>query len=122
MQYWYDQQVRRYILQFIKLFDDFSIRVGKKNNSDSEAYVRVPVRYADMQRMVAHILRHNSENVMNSCPFMSAYITNLQIARDRLQEPRLIDKVQVSERKYDTSSKNYTAEIGNTYTVEREWL
>ena len=86
MQYWYDQQVRRYILQFIKLFDDFSIRVGKKNNSDSEAYIRVPVRYADMQRMVAHILRYNSENVMNSCPFMSAYITNLQIARDRLQE------------------------------------
>tara|TARA_Y100000592_G_scaffold98877_1_gene173191 strand:- start:2243 stop:3622 length:1380 start_codon:yes stop_codon:yes gene_type:complete len=119
MQYWYDQQVRRYILQFIKLFDDFSIQVGKKNNSDSQSFVRVPVRYADMQRMVAHILRHNSENVMNSCPFMSAYITNLQIARDRLQEPRLVDKVQVSERKFDTTSKNYTAEIGNTYTVER---
>ena len=119
MQYWYDQQVRRYILQFIKLFDDFSIKVGKKSNSDSNAFVRVPVRYADMQRMVAHILRHNSENVMNSCPFMSAYITNLQIARDRLQEPRLIDKVQVAERKYDTSSESYTAEIGNTYTVER---
>jgi hypothetical protein len=119
MQYWYDQQVRRYILQFMKLFDDVSIKVGKKNNSDSNSYVRVPVRYADMQRMVAHILRHNSENVMNSCPFMSAYITNLQIARDRLQEPRLIDKVQVAERKYDTSSSSYTAEIGNTYTVER---
>ena len=101
------------------MFDDFSIRVGKKNNSDSEAYIRVPVRYADMQRMVAHILRYNSENVMNSCPFMSAYITNLQIARDRLQEPRLIDKVQVAERKFDTSSSSYTAEIGNTYTVER---
>ena len=119
MQYWYDQQIRRYILQFIRLFDDFSVKVGKKNNSDSNSYIRVPVRYADMSRMVAHILRHNSENVMNSCPFMSAYITNLQIARDRLQEPRLVDKVQVAERKYDTSSKNYTAEIGNTYTVER---
>jgi len=34
MQYWYDQQVRRYILQFMKLFDDVSIKVGKKNNSD----------------------------------------------------------------------------------------
>ncbi len=115
MQYWYDQQVRRYILQFIRLFDDFSIKTGKKNNSDSNSYIRVPVRYADMSRMVAHILRHNSENVMNSCPFMSAYITNLQIARDRLQEPRLVDKVQVAERKYDTSSTSYTAEIGNTY-------
>jgi len=119
MQYWYDQQIRRYILQFIRLFDDFSIQTGKKNNSDSESYVRVPVRYADMSRMVAHILRHSSENVMNSAPFMSAYITNLQIARDRLQEPRLIDKVQVNERKFDNTSKEYSAEIGNTYTVER---
>jgi hypothetical protein len=119
MQYWYDQQIRRYILQFIKLFDEFSVKVGKKDNSDSQAYIRVPIRYADMSRMVAHILRHNSENVMNSAPFISAYITNLQIARDRLQEPRLIDKVQVSERKYDTSSESYVAEIGNTYTVER---
>ena len=93
MQYWYDQQIRRYILQFIRLFDDFSIKTGKKDNSDSEKFVRVPVRYADMSRMVAHILRHSSENVMNSAPFMSAYITNLQIARDRLQEPKVIYKV-----------------------------
>ena len=119
MQYWYDQQIRRYILQFIRLFDEFSIRTGKKSNSDSETYVRVPVRYADMSRMVAHILRHSSENVMNSAPFMSAYITNLQIARDRLQEPRFIDKVQVAERKFDNTNQEYIAEIGNTYTVER---
>ena len=51
-QYWYDQQIRRYILQFIRLFDDFSIKTGKKDNSDSEKFVRVPVRYADMSRMV----------------------------------------------------------------------
>lgn len=119
MQYWYDQQIRRYILQFIRLFDSFQIKTGTKSTSDSESYIRVPVRYADMSRMVAHILRHSSENVMNSAPFISAYITNLQIARDRLQEPRLIDKVQVAERKYDNTNQEYIAEIGNTYTVER---
>ncbi len=119
MQYWYDQQIRRYILQFIRLFDSFQIKTGTKSTADSESYIRVPVRYADMSRMVAHILRHNSENVMNSAPFISAYITNLQIARDRLQEPRLVDKVQVAERKYDNSAKEYISEIGNTYTVER---
>ena len=118
MQYWYDQQIRRYILQFIRLFDSFQIKTGTKSTADSESYIRVPVRYADMSRMVAHILRHNSENVMNSAPFISAYITNLQIARDRLKEPRLVDKVQVAERKYDNSAKEYISEIGNTYTVE----
>ena len=48
MDYWYDQQIRRYILQFIRIFDNFSIKVGKKDNSDSESFIRVPVRYADM--------------------------------------------------------------------------
>jgi hypothetical protein len=119
MDYWYDQQIRRYILQFMRLFDNFKVKTGKTDNGNSESYIRTPVRYADMSRMVAHILRHNSENVVSSAPFMSAYITNLQIARDRLQEPRMVDKVQVAERKYDTSSKSYMAEIGNTYTVER---
>lgn len=119
MQYWYDQQIRRYILQFIRLFDDFSVKTGQKDNTDSNSYIRVPVRYADMSRMVAHILRNSSENVMNSAPFMSAYITNLQIARDRMQDPKLIEKLQVSERQYDNSNSQYTAEIGNLYTVER---
>jgi hypothetical protein len=119
MDYWYDQQIRRYILQFIRIFDNFSIRVGKKDNSDSESYIRVPVRYADMSRMVAHLQRHNSENVMSSAPFMSVYVANLQLARDRLQEPRLVDKVQVQERKYDEVNDSYLHEIGNTYTVER---
>lgn len=119
MQYWYDQQIRRYILQFIRLFDDFSVKTGQKDNTDSNTYIRVPVRYADMSRMVAHILRNSSENVMNSAPFMSAYITNLQIARDRMQDPKLIEKLQVSERQYDNSNNQYTAEIGNLYTVER---
>lgn len=119
MDYWYDQQIRRYILQFIRIFDNFSIRVGKKDNSDSESYIRVPVRYADMSRMVAHLQRHNSENVMSSAPFMSVYVANLQLARDRLQEPRLVDKVQVQERKYDAVNDAYLHEIGNTYTVER---
>ena len=119
MDYWYDQQIRRYILQFIRIFDNFSIKVGKKDNSDSESFIRVPVRYADMSRMVAHLQRHNSENVMSSAPFMSVYIANLQLARDRLQDPRLVDKVQVQERKYDTASTSYLHEIGNTYTVER---
>ena len=119
MQYWYDQQIRRYILQFIRLFDNFSVKTGQKDNTDSNTYIRVPVRYADMSRMVAHILRNSSENVMNSAPFMSAYITNLQIARDRMQDPKLIEKLQVSERQYDNSNNQYTAEIGNLYTVER---
>jgi len=119
MDYWYDQQIRRYILQFIRIFDNFSIQVGKKDNSDSESFIRVPVRYADASRMVSHLQRHNSENVMNSAPFMSVYIANLQLARDRLQDPRLVDKVQVSERKYDSANESYLHEIGNTYTVER---
>ena len=39
-----------------------------------EKFIKVPCRYADMQRMVGHILKNNSENVVNSCPFITANI------------------------------------------------
>ena len=59
------------------------------------------MRYADMSRMVAHILRKNSENAMNSAPFMTFHIQTMQPARDRMQEPRLVSTVSTTERQFD---------------------
>ena len=37
MDYWYDQQIRRYILQFMRLFDNFKVKTGKTDNGNSES-------------------------------------------------------------------------------------
>jgi len=118
MQYWYDEQVRRYILQFIRIFHAFKVAEGGRNGEDVK-YNTVPVRYADPSRMVSHLLRENSENVINSTPFIGVSIASLALARDRTQDPFFTDTKSVTERKYDEATESYSNEQGNQYTINR---
>ena len=82
-------------------------------------FQQVPVRYGDINRMAAHITRENSENIVNTVPFISCYVTDLNMAPERRIDQTHVDKVQVREKKYDDNTGEYLNEIGNTYTVER---
>lgn len=117
-QYFYDKQIRRYIQQFIRLFSGFSVQMGK-DNVGLPVYQVVPVRYGDINRMAAHITRENSENVVNSVPFISCYVTNLSMMPERRTYQQHVDKVQVTEKKVDLESGDYINEPGSRYTIER---
>ena len=116
MDYWYDEQIKRYLLQLIRIFSHFQIREVTR---DGENYVRVPCRYADSSRMVAHILRNNSENFVANAPQIAVGIQSLAISRERTQEPFLSDTQQVAEREWDRENNIYTSNQGNLYTVQR---
>ena len=119
-QHFYDNQIRRYILQFIRMFSGFTVKTGaKKNDGVTDYYIRVPSRYGDVSRMAATILKGNSENVVNSAPFIAAHVQSLQPDRQRLQEPFFNDAVSVNERKFDDGTQSYTNEPGNKYSVKR---
>lgn len=119
MQYFYDEQIRRYLTQFMRLIGEFTVKTGKDRNG-SEQYIKVPVRYGDINRMAAHIMKNQSENMMNTVPFISCYITDLTLNADRRFNPTHVDKVQVFEKKYDYQTGQYIdGEVGNTYSVER---
>ena len=118
--HFYDNQVRRYILQFIRMFSGFTVKTGKKmNDGTTDYYIRVPSRYGDVSRMAATILKGNSENVVQSAPFIAAHVQSLQPDRQRLQEPFFNDAVSVNERKFDSNSNSYTSEPGQKYSVKR---
>ncbi len=76
--YFYDKQLRKYIQQFIRLFAGFQFVISQ-TESGEPIYQTVPVRYGDMNRVAAHILKQNSENVVNTVPFISCYVMSLQI-------------------------------------------
>ena len=116
-QYFYDKQVRRYIQQFIRLFSGFSVQMGQNENG-MPIFQQVPVRYGDINRMAAHITRENSENIVNTVPFVSCYVTEMAIAAERRTFQQHVDKVQVYEKQIDGQG-NYTDKIGNRYTIER---
>jgi len=116
LDYWYDAQVKRYLQQIIRVFSNFQVA---ENTDSGKHYNRVPARYADQSRMVASILRNNSENVINSAPFIAVSIQSIQPARDRIHEPSLVDTQQIAERKFNTATQQYEAGQGNLYTTQR---
>lgn len=125
MEHFYDGQIRRYLTQFMRLLSNFTYKDARGN------LVQVPVRYGDISRQVAGTLKKNSENVLNSAPFIACYIKSLDLARDRLQDPTYVGKLHIRERQYgytdeDPSSPTYGQTIedyanvqGENYTIER---
>ena len=111
MQFFYDGQIRRYIIQTIRVFSNFAVKYG------DGTLVRVPVMYGDADRQVASIIRNNSENKVNSVPRISVYINGLSMDKDRLADQTFVDKVQIRER--DIDSGTYTTGQGKNYMVER---
>lgn len=113
MEYFYDGQIRRYVGQIIRMLSGF-----KYQSNDGKQTV-VPVMYGDMSRQVAHIIKDNSENKIQSAPRIAVYISNLQMDRTRLSDATYVSKVHIRERKYDEDQQQYTPIQGNGYTVER---
>lgn len=116
LDYWYDEQIKRYLIQIIRVFSNFQV---KENTKSGANYNRVPARYGDSSRLVAHLLRNNSENILNNAPQIAVSIQSIQPARDRTAEPFLVDTQQVAERDFDTTNNTYTSEQGNLYTTQR---
>lgn len=118
--YFYDDQIRRYLLQFTRLMSNFQIEYGRDDdNPDQVSLLRVPVRYGDASRNVQSIIQQNSANNMPSAPMMVFYISSLDYARDRVQEPFHINKIHIRQREYDSNTQTYDTTQGNAFTVER---
>jgi len=113
MQHFYDGQIRRFVTQFIRVMSNFSYK-------DSAGTLRkIPTTYGNLTRQVAHIIRDNSENKVVSAPRISAYITGLEYARDRVQNPTHVSKIHLRERDYDEATGEYLQTQGPGYTIER---
>jgi hypothetical protein len=111
MQFYYDGQIRRYLLQTIRLFSNFVVKYG-----DGRLF-QVPVMYGDQDRQVANIIKQNSENKINGMPRIAVYITGLEMDKERLADPTFVGKVHVRERAIENGE--YTSDQGSNYTVER---
>jgi len=118
-QFFYDNQIRRFLLQFVRLFSNFQVEVGAKNASGDRDLLTIPVTYGDMSRNVAQVMRDASENKVLSAPRMTTHIQSMTYSRERVQEPNFVDKLHVRQRKFNDSTKTYSRTQGNAVTVER---
>ena len=117
-QFFYDAQIRRFLLQFTRIFSNFQVMYGAQG-SENESLLRVPVRYGDWTRQAQTVSQNNSASTMPSVPIITFYIAGMDYDRPRMQEPYYVSKTQIRQRRYDPDSETYDTTQGNAFTIER---
>jgi T4-like virus Myoviridae tail sheath stabiliser len=117
-QYFYDSQIRRFLIQFAKIFSNWEVTKGK-DPAGNNIIVRVPIMYGDSSRQAATILANNSASNLPSAPLITYYISALEYNQKWTQDPTFIDKVNVRQRSYNQETQQYETVQGQAFTVER---
>ena len=117
--FFYDEQIRRFLLQFARIFNNFEVEYGRNEEGTNHTLIRVPVKYGDWSRQAQTMLQNNSANFMPSVPQMTFYVSGLDYDRPRMQEPYFVSKTSVRQRTYDDATDTYETTQGNAFTIER---
>jgi hypothetical protein len=89
--FFYDGQIRRYLLQAANVFAGLQIQTGNGTCGTPE-YMSVPIVYGSKDRVVAGIMAGNTQNKPFSIPTMAITMTSLQYSADRAHGIGTIDK------------------------------
>lgn len=116
--YFYDNQIRRFLIQFQKIFSNWYVTRGK-DPAGNDILVRVPVMYGDSSRQASTIIANNSASNLPSAPLITTYISGLEYDQRRMQDPTFVDRVNVRQRTYNAETQTYESTQGQAFTVER---
>lgn len=77
--FYYDKQLKNFILQFMAIFTDLYVKVGENDLSgNNDNLISVPISYATRDRVALHIKSNNTNNAPQRLPRMSAYLTGME--------------------------------------------
>lgn len=117
-QFFYDNQIRRFLLQFAKIFSNWYVTKGK-DPAGNDILVRVPMMYGDSSRQASTIIANNSASNLPSAPLITYYISGLEYDQRRTQDPTFLEKVNVRQRAYNEETQSYETTQGQAFTIER---
>ena len=80
--YYYDNQIRSYILQFMAVFAGLQVKVGKLNDREA-SLIPIHLTYGAKDRVVAWIKSEGTQNKPLRLPAMSAYLSGIDLAPDK---------------------------------------
>jgi hypothetical protein len=116
--FFYDSQIRRFLIQFARVFSDWYVTKGK-DPQGNDILVRVPIMYGDSSRQASTIIANNSANSLPSAPLITYYISGLEFDQTRTQDPYFIDKTTVRRRYFNPETRTYENTQGEAFNVER---
>ena len=80
--FFYEGQLRKYILQFCAIFAGLQVQTGKNACGETEM-LEVPCVYGTKDRVVAAIMAGNTQNTPYSLPIMAAHMRGLTVDDSR---------------------------------------
>ena len=80
--YWYNEQLKRYIIQFMTIFSGLQVSIGRTEGVDQEALIPVTIHYGNHDRVVAGLMAENTQNKPIRLPCMTAYMQGFDLATD----------------------------------------
>ena len=116
--FFYDNQIRRFLIQFAKIFSNWQVTKGK-DPAGNEILVRVPIMYGDSSRQASTIIANNSSSNLPSAPLITYYISGLEYNQKWTQDPTYVDKINVRQRAFNSETGQYETTQGQAFTVER---
>ncbi len=81
--YYYDGQIRSYLLHFMAIFGGIQVMTGKRTGQGSQT-ITVPIIFGQMDAVVAAIMSNNTQTAPTRLPIMSAEIVNLALSNERM--------------------------------------
>ena len=117
-QFFYDNQIRRFLIQFAKIFSNWQVTKGK-DPAGNPILVRVPIMYGDSSRQASTIIANNSASNLPSAPLITYYISGLEYNQSWTQDPTYVDNIQVRQRSYNADTQQYETVQGQAFTIER---
>ena len=78
--YFYSDQLKKYIIQFMAVFTGLKVSVGKNDFNSVTNLMSVPIRYGTSDRVVDHIISEGTQNKMIRLPIMGVNMINFALA------------------------------------------
>lgn len=89
--YFYDAQLRSYIVQFIAIFNGLQVQTGFGECNEAQ-FISVPCVVGAKDRVVAALFAGNTQNRMFSLPTMSVHLQSLAVAPERRKVQAYVDQ------------------------------
>lgn len=90
-EYWYDGQLRSYLLQFAAIFNGLKVKTGR-GECNEEQFITVPTVIGNKDRVVAALFSGNTDNRVFSLPAMSFFMQGIELAPERRKVQAHVDQ------------------------------
>lgn len=116
LDYFYDDQFGRVLKHLIRVFGEFQVQNGVDDNNNQK-FRKVPCLYADISRQAQYQLAQNSENILNSAPFMTISIKSWNMDRPNIYSPTTLDTIVGTNKQNEDGS--FSKELSKIHHVQR---